>query len=162
MRCRFQCGEQIYDVSIERSGQGFRATVNGEPYELTVLEEQPGVLSLHFDGRPVTLHWAADGTRKWISLDGCTYLLDRPTSNRRATPHEDTGGEAVVAPMPAQVLSVQTTVGQTVEKGAPILLLEAMKMEIQIKAPAGGRVRRVFVTEGQTVEKDQVLAEIGD
>ncbi|HZW03920.1 MAG TPA: acetyl-CoA carboxylase biotin carboxyl carrier protein subunit, partial [Anaerolineaceae bacterium] len=66
------------------------------------------------------------------------------------------------APMPAQVLSVQAAAGKQVEKGEPLLLLEAMKMEIQIKAPAAGRVRQILVTEGQTVEKDQVLAEIGD
>ena len=162
MRYRFQSGEQIYDVSIERAGDSFRATVNGQAYACEVLEEQPGVLSLRFDGRPVTLHWAADGSRKWVSLDGCTYRLDRPVGTRRGAAGDHAGGESVIAPMPAQVLSVQTTAGQTVEKGAPILLLEAMKMEIQIKAPAGGRVRQIFVREGQTVEKDQVLAEIGD
>jgi len=57
---------------------------------------------------------------------------------------------------------VQAAAGKQVEKGEPLLLLEAMKMEIQIKAPAAGRVRQILVTEGQTVEKDQVLAEIGD
>ena len=162
MRYRFQSGEQVYDVSIERAGEGYRATVNGKGFDVHVLEIQPGVLSLRFDGRPVTLQWAADGPRKWVSLDGCAYRLDRPSPARRG-PHSDhASGEAVTAPMPAQVLSVQAAAGKQVEKGEPLLLLEAMKMEIQIKAPAAGRVRQILVTEGQTVEKDQVLAEIGD
>ena len=112
---------------------------------------------LHFDGRPVTLHWAADGTAVDL-LDGCLLLLDRP-SRTGAQPHEDTGGEAVVARSRAGAV-VQTTVGRP-SKGAPILLLEAMKMEIQIKAPAGGALRRVFV-RGQTVEKIRCWQKIGD
>ena len=71
------------------------------------------------------------------------------------------GGEAVRAPMPAQVRAVQVPEGEVVEQGQTLLLLEAMKMEIRIKAPAAGRVDApAGEAAGQTVEKDQVL--VGD
>jgi biotin carboxyl carrier protein len=63
--------------------------------------------------------------------------------------------------MPALVRSVQVQAGEAVEKGAVLLLLEAMKMEIRVRAPAAGRVRVVHVEAGQAVDKDQVLVEMG-
>jgi len=62
--------------------------------------------------------------------------------------------------MPAQVRAVQVAEGERVEKGATLLLLEAMKMEIRVRAPAAGRVARLLAAEGQAVEKDQLLVEM--
>ena len=58
--------------------------------------------------------------------------------------------------------SIQVAAGDTVEKGQTLMLLEAMKMEIRIKSPAGGQVKRLLVANGQAVDKDQMLVEIGD
>ncbi len=84
-----------------------------------MLDAQPGQISLRFGGPArSTLYWAADGGSKWVSLNGCTYRLDKPAPRagppRRA---KSGGGEAVRAPMPAQVRAVQVGEGETVEKG---------------------------------------------
>ena len=159
MRYRFQSRQQVFEVALEREGDTYLANIDGQPYRLEILDLQPGVLSLRFEGKPITLYWAADGSQKWISRDGCTYRLEKPAP-RTAHPQSDGGGQAVTAPMPAQVREIQVSEGDRVQKGQPILLLEAMKMEIQIKAPAGGQVERLLVKNGQAVDKDQVLAEI--
>lgn len=161
MRYRFQHRDQIYDIVIERRGDTYQATVNGQPFDFELLDTQPGQISLRFAGQPIILSWAADGAQKWVSLNGCTYRLDKPASRRVRLPGELDGGESVRAPMPAQVRAVQVAEGDSVEKGQILLLLEAMKMEIRVKAPAAGRVTRLPVTAGQAVEKDQLLAEIG-
>jgi acetyl/propionyl-CoA carboxylase alpha subunit len=161
MQYRYQFGEQVLDITIERDGQGFRAVFEGQSYPLEILDAQPGALSLRFEGRPLTVYWAAQGGQKWISLDGCTYRLEppRPRGSRAASGAEMVG-EAVRAPMPAQVREVQAAAGERVERGQTLLLLEAMKMEIRVRAPTGGTVKRLMVSVGQAVEKDQVLAEI--
>jgi 3-methylcrotonyl-CoA carboxylase alpha subunit len=64
--------------------------------------------------------------------------------------------------MPAQVRAVDVGEGERVEKGQTLLLLEAMKMEIRIRAPRAGHIRRLLVTTGQTVDKEELLAEIGE
>lgn len=63
----------------------------------------------------------------------------------------------VVAPMPGRVLDVMTQTGATVEKGEPILVLEAMKMENVIKANGHGTVSAVMVKPGDALEKGQVM-----
>lgn len=160
MRYQFQAGDQVYEISIERHGEHFQAAVNGEPYEFEVLDTQPGEISLRFADRPITLYWAADGKQKWVSLSGCTYRLDRPSPRMTNAGVDADGSTGVRAPMPAQVRAVQVEEGDQVEKGQTLLLLEAMKMEIRIKAPAAGSVKRLLAETGQTVEKDQLLAEV--
>jgi acetyl/propionyl-CoA carboxylase alpha subunit len=162
MRYRYQNGDRIFEVLLERDGDAYRATLDGETYPVEILDQQPGQISVRFAGRPMTLFFASDGSQKWLSLDGCTYRLEKPSPTRRARAPGDSGGpESVRAPMPAQVRALQVAEGETVEKGQTLLLLEAMKMEIRIKAPSGGRVTRLLVASGQSVEKEQVLVEIG-
>jgi pyruvate carboxylase subunit B len=64
--------------------------------------------------------------------------------------------------MPGLVVRVSATAGQTVAAGQGLIVLEAMKMENELRAPAAGRVTSVRVSEGQAVEKGQVLIEFGD
>jgi acetyl/propionyl-CoA carboxylase alpha subunit len=160
MHYRYQSRERTEEVTLERHGDRYQAVIGGVTYTVEVLSSEPGELSLMFDGKPVRLYWAADGDNKWISLDGCTYLLEKPASagSRRSG---DIGLEgSVLAPMPAQVRAVQVNGGEAVEKGQSLLLLEAMKMEIRISAPRAGRIARVLVEAGQTVQRDQVLIEM--
>jgi acetyl/propionyl-CoA carboxylase alpha subunit len=162
MRYRFQAGERVYEVGIERQGEAYQATVDGQPWPFEVLDAQPGQLSLRHDGKPITLYWAAEGGEEWVSLNGCTFRLEKPSPRPARPASEAQAGETVRSPMPAQVRAVQVAEGDAVEKGQTILLLEAMKMEIRIKAPVKGQIKRVLVTSGQAVEKEQVLAQIGE
>ncbi len=81
------------------------------------------------------------------------------TSERRAT-RKTSGG--LTATMPGQVQSVLVSAGDTVTRGQVLVILEAMKMEIKVAAPADGVVKRVWVSVGDVVERGQGLIEIGD
>jgi len=161
-----QINGQVYTVGFERRGEALQVVVNGQPYALEVIDTQPGQVSLRLDGKPATVQWAGSGEEKWFSLNGCTYRLEKPAP-RTARAAQSTDGrgagsrtEGVRSPMPAQVRAVQVREGEQGEYGATLLLLEAMKMEIRIKAPARGRVTRLLVASGQAVEKEQLLAEV--
>jgi acetyl/propionyl-CoA carboxylase alpha subunit len=170
MRYRFQSGDEVFEINLDRQGEHYRAVVDGQAVEFEVLDLQPGEISLRFGGlsggtaggRILRLYWAGDGGRKWISSAGCTYLLEKPVSRRLKKPGEEAGEDSIRAPMPAQVRSVEVAAGEQVEKGQTLLLLEAMKMEIRIQAPRAGRISSLSVTPGQPVERDQVLAVISE
>ena len=161
MRYRFQWGQQVYNISIERHGEAYRAQVDGEPYDLQILDAQPGQLSLLFEGRPVTLYWAEQAGKRWVSMDGCTYLLEKPALRGRGGSEGESAG-SLRSPMPAQVRDIHVAEGMLVEKGETLMLLEAMKMEIRVQAPRAGRVARLAVQVGQSVNRDQELALIED
>jgi pyruvate carboxylase subunit B len=69
-------------------------------------------------------------------------------------------GGKVKAPMPGLVLRVEVEEGDTVAAGAGLVVLEAMKMENEIKSPVAGRVAAVHVSGGQAVDKGMVMVEV--
>lgn len=69
-------------------------------------------------------------------------------------------GSKIKAPMPGRVVRVLVKVGQQVERGAPVIIVEAMKMENEMHAPASGAVLAVHVAEGATVDAGQLLVEL--
>ncbi len=77
-----------------------------------------------------------------------------PTSPRAVTP---VAGETVNAPMPGTILKVNVTEGQAVKAGDVLCVLEAMKMENEIKAPKDGKVAQILTTKGANVETGAAL-----
>jgi acetyl/propionyl-CoA carboxylase alpha subunit len=71
-----------------------------------------------------------------------------------------TGDGRIKAPIPGQITQVNVAAGDEVEQGQPLLVLEAMKMENEIRAPRSGLIKELKVTPGQRVTLDEVLVEI--
>ena len=69
-------------------------------------------------------------------------------------------GSKIKAPMPGRVVRVMVKVGDQVQRGAPVIIVEAMKMENEMHAPATGKVLTVHVAEGATVDAGQLLVEL--
>ncbi len=80
-----------------------------------------------------------------------------PTAPKAAPAAPVAGGKPVNAPMPGNILAVNVKVGDKVEKGAVLCILEAMKMENEIVAPEAGTVAAVNVTKGATVQSGDAL-----
>ena len=70
------------------------------------------------------------------------------------------GGEKISAPMPGKILVVEVAVGQAVKRGDNLLILEAMKMQNEIKAPRDGIIKALFVTPGKSVTSGETLLSI--
>ena len=85
-------------------------------------------------------------------------VASAPAASASAT--VPTGAETVSAPMPGTILSVNATVGQSVNKGDVLMVLEAMKMENEIMAPKSGKVVSVNVSKGASVKTGDVLCAI--
>jgi biotin carboxyl carrier protein len=96
-----------------------------------------------------------EGLDPW---DGGTARPAQPeTASRRRTRSAE--GAVLTAPMPATVLKIQVKTGDAVKSGDTVLLLEAMKMELPLRAPGDGIVAAVRCREGQLVQADAVLIE---
>ncbi len=80
MLYRLKSAGQVYEINLERQGNGYLATIAGQRYAVEVFETRPGELSLRFEGRPVRLYWAQQGDVRWVALEGCTYELHKPSS----------------------------------------------------------------------------------
>ena len=106
------------------------------------------------DGAPAAA--ANDGRRYWVALGGRTYELETAPPERAIDAAQAT---EVAAPMPGVVIGAHAQVEQRVRKGDLLFVVEAMKMELRVEAPAHGTVTRVLASVGQQVERGQRLAE---
>jgi biotin carboxyl carrier protein len=100
-----------------------------------------------------------DGGRAWVHLHGRTYKFDVVRSSR-GRPAAAPGD--LSSPMPGQVQRVFVTEGDAVEAGQTLLVVEAMKMQLEIKAPRAGTVRRLSARQGQQVEAGVPLVELDE
>lgn len=150
---------------VEVDLTGATPVVDGTPVhaELAALPGTP-IRTLLVDGRsfPFVAH-AGERRGRWeITLDGSRFAADAVDERTRAI-REMTGGadadteKTVAAPMPGLVVRVEVEVGQQVRAGQGVVIVEAMKMENELKAPADGVVARIEVQAGQTVEKGATL-----
>lgn len=163
MRYEFKVDNAVHSVDIEKTRDGYRVVTNGQEYTVRILHSEPGQLMLVVGDKMQRAFWAIDGQRRWVFVDGRTIVLTLalPGSRRsHAADHGGSGEEVLRAPMPGHVRAVQVGEGDTVAKGQTLFILEAMKMEIRIQAPRSGRVKRLDVSAGQPVERDQSLGEI--
>jgi acetyl-CoA/propionyl-CoA carboxylase biotin carboxyl carrier protein len=100
---------------------------------------------------------ASDANVTWIHADGIVTTLqartERPTRGRR-------GDDAVSSPMPATVVAINTAPGRSVNEGDTVIVLEAMKMELPIKAPRSGVVKAVNCAKGELVQPGVTLLEL--
>lgn len=133
------------------------ADVEGTPEQLVTLGDTVHrVVAQRGAGRGSYVLWI-DGWRFDVeALDERTRTIrDLSAANAGAK-----GPAPLVAPMPGLVIRVLTADGATVRSGEPLIVMEAMKMENELRAPADGRVSGVRVKPGDAVEKGAVLVEL--
>ena len=106
--------------------------------------------------------WAIkDGRATWVFVEGRVYRLEAEKPSRPGgSPSQTSDDAALASPMPATVSAVKVAVGDRVAKGDVLITLEAMKMELPIRAPRDGVVRRVACAAGELVEPGIPLVEL--
>jgi glutaconyl-CoA/methylmalonyl-CoA decarboxylase subunit gamma len=163
-------GDRTYEVDV----RGNVVVVDGKEFPITMREEQAWVtvtaggvayrvqlppegsrqsgMEVLVDHRPFTLEWEG-------RLGGGAAREPRAAASVAAPRPGVTGG--VAAQIAGRILSLRVKQGDVVKQGAVLLILEAMKMENEVKAPADGTVAELLVAEGDRVSEGQTLVVIG-
>jgi biotin carboxyl carrier protein len=110
------------------------------------------------DGPQVRVGVAEDAQATWVFVAGQTWRVAREAAGRPRAKGRADG--SVMAPMPATVVAINVTPGHAVNEGDTVIVLEAMKMELPIKAPRGGVVKAVHCSKGELVQPGVNLLEI--
>jgi biotin carboxyl carrier protein len=155
-------GKKVRIVELERDAERWKISFDGQAVNADVVEIDSNTLSLLLDGQSyeVRVTRSADGVLKLqTGLQEFTAEVADPRSWRGRTQGalEVEGRQHVVAPMPGKVVRVLVQAGDTVEAGQGILVVEAMKMQNEIRSPKGGTIERLNVKEGQPVNAGEVL-----
>lgn len=155
--------KQQIEILVPRLGCRFRLG-QGPERTADVATPEPGVYSVLLDGRSYDTHVERAIGHLIVSVQGHRFEIE-VRDPRRWSPKAagDRGGdiETVLAPMPGKVVRVLVAPGDTVEAGQGVMVVEAMKMQNEMKAPRRGLVLAVTAQEGATVTAGEVLATIG-
>jgi biotin carboxyl carrier protein len=149
-------------VRIEGGDGRYRVTVGDRRIDVDVRQPMSGLTSLLVDGVSHVADVAAAAGGSLVDVDGATYLVEvedhaRHVIRTRGGASGGGAGQTLKTPLPGKVTHVAVTVGDRVERGQTIVVIEAMKMENEFKAGVAGTVTEIRVQPGQPVNAGDTL-----
>lgn len=153
---------KTYRVELEQREGHWSCRLDGREFPVDAVLPRPNVLSLLIAGRSYEIkrERVGDDLHLWVKTQryGVEVRDPRSLTTRRAAAAGAAGPRKVVAPMPGKVVRILAPANTEVEAGQGILVIEAMKMQNELKSPKKGKVQKVLVAEGATVNAGEVLA----
>jgi biotin carboxyl carrier protein len=147
----------VYLTRREAAGQITLVSEDQEPRVLEVIVAPGGGYAVKTATGFHPADAVRDGNMVWVRFEGRTYRFELVRGSRRSRAASE--GD-LASPMPGQVQNVLVAEGDVVEPNQPLLVVEAMKMQLEIKAGHAGRVKKILVGEGDQVEAGVPLAEL--
>lgn len=165
MKLQALIDERTLNVEIKRDGKRVFARIDDREYELEASQPEPNVYLLKHDGKvheffvgkPVdaSLPYTVSSRRGRVAIK----ITDMKKLRGSGSADSESGGLAEIKTMmPGKVVRLIATVGNAVEKGDAVLVVEAMKMQNELKAPKAGIVKEFRIAEGATVSVGDILA----
>lgn len=161
-------GGQLRTVSVEARGGQLSVSLDGRALEVDVARLAPGRYSLRLPGsgaqHDVAVTTGRDGGDLEVTVGGVSVPVKRRGAGRRGGQGRDAAGngpQRLVAPMPGKVVRILVGPGDEVAARQGVVVVEAMKMENELRAARAGVVREVLVVEGASVEAGAPLVVIG-
>ena len=157
-------GDEEHKVEVVEAGAPWQVKVGEAVHAVDVLELGSGLYSLVIDGRSYEVDVLEEGEALLVLVGGRAFRLVLQEERRRvlkaAKAPMKVGRQVMTAPMPSKVVKVFVSVGDQVKAGEGVIVLEAMKMENELKALGPGVVKEIRVQEGQGVGGGEVLVVI--
>jgi biotin carboxyl carrier protein len=150
-----------YRLELDRGEGRWRCRLDGREIEVDAVLARPDVLSLRIGNQAyeVKCERVASDLHLWVGSARFAAEVRDPRSLRgRVRALDDHGPRKLTAPMPGKIVRVLVSQGADVEAGAGVLVVEAMKMQNEIKSPKKGKIQQILVSEGAAVNAGDVLA----
>jgi len=152
---------KTYRLDLSRTDGRWSCRVDGREVEVDAVLARPNVLSLRIGNKAYEVKCERVGgdVHIWVGSQRFAAEARDPRSLRsRTRAVDDHGPKKLTAPMPGKVVRILLSQGAEVEAGAGVLVVEAMKMQNEVKAPKRGTIQKILVSEGAAVNAGDVLA----
>ncbi len=157
----FRLGEDEQAIALARTAEGHLLHTADGASAVSVERDAQGREWLRIDGRRHEVFIATRGDEVFVHLDGEAHALRyQHPLQRLAASGAGSAEDSVRAPMPGSLVSLPVAVGDAVQRGQVLLVMESMKMETTITAPRDGVVHCVHYAVGQSFDRDALLLEL--
>jgi biotin carboxyl carrier protein len=164
MEFEFLINKVRHKISLEKKEDLYLLRHQDQSFEADIRLISPNVFSLLLGGRSYLVYIARDKDKKYISLSGEMFVVQKPGEEiKRFDRAEDRARKekpVVTAPMPGKVIKVCVAENEAVRKNQTLAIVEAMKMENELKSPIEGVVKKIFVRAGDLVDSEKPLLEL--
>jgi biotin carboxyl carrier protein len=164
MELEFNINEKVHKLQLELKEGQYWINLGDKEYLVDSSLISENCLSLLVNGKAFTAYFADADGKKYISIGGEQFCIQEAKSEgMKASDHDSSMvDEAPVAasPMPGKVVKIMVKEGDEVDKGQGLVIVEAMKMENEIKSPVKGKVEKVNFKAGDLVDAAQPIVEI--
>lgn len=154
---------RTHRVEIARARDGMRVRVDGKPMAVDAVIAERDVMSLLIEGRSYDIKRESTAASEHMVVRGIAFISEvrdprSLRSRQAAAAGSEAGPKKLVSPMPGKVVRILAPAGTAVEAGQGVIVVEAMKMQNEIKAPKSGTVQRIVAQEGAAVNAGELLA----
>ncbi|HEY0704548.1 MAG TPA: biotin/lipoyl-containing protein [Candidatus Acidoferrales bacterium] len=150
------------NVEATQPGERLRWEIDGREVEADAIEISPGLFSVVIGGESIEVRIEGKSSALRVFAGGQEYSAaiqnPRELKKSRAGAAEAEGRQSVTAPMAGKIIRCLVAAGDEVQTGQGVAIVEAMKMQNEIRSPKSGKVERIAVIEGQTVNSGDVVA----
>jgi len=151
-------------VELAQRGERLCWSIDGRTREADAVEVENGIYSVLVDGESFEVRVEAVGGELSVVVGARQWEASirdpREWNRNRSNAAESEGRQKVNAPMPGKIIRILVSVGDSVTAGQGLVVVEAMKMQNEIRSPKSGAVERLTVIEGQTVNAGEAIAVI--
>jgi len=161
----FLIDDKLHKISLEKKESGFVFFDGENTYEVDIHSISPHVISVLIEGRSYQVYCAREKEKRYLSLEGKEFIIQEPElSQKELQKGEEKSKEdelIVKAPMPGKVIKIKVSENEEIRKNQTLAIVEAMKMENEIKSTVEGYVKKIFISPGDLVDSEKPLIELG-
>ena len=161
MEYKFKHLNKIHTVKIKKSDGGYQVTIDKKDYDIVNCSGHDNIVSFKLNKELNNIYYAQAGDTIYLAVGGDYYSLVLERGNVfKGTGAQVQKGDSVQSLMPGLLVKVMVAVGDDVKEGTTLAIVEAMKMQNELRAPRDGIVKRINYEEGDQVEALKPLVEL--
>ena len=156
----FKLNSQVFKVNIEENENNSIVEIDGETREVEFSKIDKHLYSIIIGGQSLTVGVLKKGKKIQVFYQGNLYELESVSARDLSKSGSIGTGLEVVSPMPGRIVKILKEEGDEVEADEGVVVIEAMKMESELKASQSGKIKKINAKEGETVEEGAVLVSL--
>ena len=149
-----------HDIDVREEKDEIIITIGQDVYRFSDCFIEGHQVSYRFEGRVRRMYFAQDKDKYYLAVDGEYYTLEKAKASARGLAETAAERNSVVSSMPGLLVKMPVKVGEAVKLGDTLAIVEAMKMQNELRSPRDGVIKQINFNEGEQVDAFQPIVEL--